>query len=412
MSKIQLAYISMRFYTLAFILMLLAVILPDLFFYFKLKKHRAKLFLHILNLLPTAFFISVFFIMKFADSSEYNPSSFQFFMWMNFVFIIMYLPKLVYIIFHFLNYILNLFLKEKIYLIRYVGVLTGMFLIILFAHGAFVNPKNIDVRHTEIEINNLPELFDGYRIAQISDIHLGSWGKNFSYMKPVIKKINAEEPDILVFTGDMVNNFSGEMEGWDVYFRQLSSKDGNFAVLGNHDYGDYSDWKNPDDKKENLASIKQNIRGFGFQILINESVELRRDTAVIELLGVGNWGKPPFPQYGKLDKALAATNPSNLKILLSHDPSHWRNEVVGIENIVLTLSGHTHAAQMAFNMYGRLVSPSAFIYKEWDGLYREGNQYLYINRGLGFIGIPVRLGVARPEITIITLRTKLNTHED
>lgn len=396
----------MRIYTFAFIILLFSVVLPDLFFYLKLKKHRAKLILHLLNALPTTFFITIFTIMKFADTQSYQPSSFQFFMWMNFIFMIIYLPKLVYIIFHFLNFLINLFLKEKIHLIRYAGVLTGMFLVILFAHGAFVNPKNVDVRQTEIQVSGLPAAFDGYKIVQISDIHLGSWGKSFSYIEPAIKRINEQQADLLVFTGDIVNNYSQEMDGWDKYFLQLKAKDGKFAVLGNHDYGDYSKWKTEGDKTSNLTAIQQHIRNFGFKLLTNEFVQLQKDSDTIELLGVGNWGKPPFPKYGDLNRALAETDSAALKILLSHDPSHWKGEVLGHNNIFLTLSGHTHAAQMAFNMYGKLRSPSAWIYDEWDGLYQEGEQYLYVNRGLGFIGIPVRLGVARPEVTVITLRTK------
>jgi predicted MPP superfamily phosphohydrolase len=344
--------------------------------------------------------------MKFADTQAYEPASFQFFMWMNFIFMIIYIPKLVYIIFHFLNYLINLLLKEKIYLIRYAGVLTGMFLILLFAHGAFVNPKNVDVRKVEIEVSNLPIAFDGYKIVQISDIHLGSWGKNFNYMKPVIKKVNEQEADILVFTGDIVNNYSQEMDGWEDSFRQLKSKDGKYAVLGNHDYGDYSQWENEKDKTANLVATKNQIANFGFKLLTNEFVQLHKDSGVIELLGVGNWGKPPFPQYGDLNMALAETDSATLKILLSHDPSHWRGEVLNHRNIFLTLSGHTHAAQIAFNMYGKLRSPSSLVYDEWDGLYQEDERYLYVNRGLGFIGIPVRIGVARPEVSVITLRTK------
>ncbi|MDD4199558.1 MAG: metallophosphoesterase [Paludibacter sp.] len=301
---------------------------------------------------------------------------------------------------------INLFLKEKIYLIRYAGVLTGMFLVTLFAHGAFVNPKIIEVRQTEIEVSGLPPAFDGYKIVQLSDAHLGSWGKKFRYMEPVIKKVNEQEADILVFTGDIVNNFCQEMNGWETIFRQLKSKEGKYAILGNHDYGDYSRWKNIKDKQANFAAIKENMKGFGFKLLTNEFVQLKRDSDMIELIGVENWGKPPFPKYGNLDKALMETDSNVLKILLSHDPSHWKGEVMGKEKIFLTLSGHTHAAQMAFKMYGKVISPSSLIYEEWDGLYREGNQYLYINRGLGFIGIPVRLGVARPEVTVITLRSK------
>lgn len=396
----------MRFYTLAFILLILAVVLPDIFFYLKLKKYRVKPILHILNFLPSIFFVTVFIIMKLSDSSEHKPDTFLFFMWINFAFMVLYVPKLVYLIFNFLNYLVNLFLKEKIYLIRYAGVLTGMFLIILMFHGAFVNPRNIEVKNIELEVADLPAAFDGYKIVQISDIHLGSWGKSFKYMEPVIEKVNEQDADIIVFTGDLINNFSQEMEGWQPYFNQLQSKAGKYAVLGNHDYGDYSDWKAPEDKKANFRAIKQHISDFGFTLLTNEFVQLQRDSAVIELLGVGNWGKPPFPKYGDLEKAYALTDASTLKILLSHDPSHWRGEVTGYANIFLTLSGHTHAAQLAFNMYGKLRSPSSWVYEEWDGLYQEGNQFLYINRGLGFIGIPVRIGAARPEVTVIQLKAK------
>ena len=396
----------MRLYTFVFIILILTVILPDLFFFLKLKKYKAKVILHVLNFLPSVFFLTVLLIMKFSDSSEHNSGTLHFFLWMNFVFMLMYIPKLVYLIFHFLNFLVNLFLKEKIYLIRYAGVLTGMFIILLMCHGAFVNPKNIEVKTVQIEVADLPVAFDGYRIVQISDIHLGSWGQNISYLKPAIDSINNQHADLIVFTGDMVNNFSQEMEGWQPYFKQLKAKDGKYAILGNHDYGDYSDWKRPQDKQTNFDSITQNIRNFGFTLLLNENVRLQRDSASIGLVGVENWGKPPFPKYGNLEKALINSDSSSLKVLLSHDPSHWKGEVVNYPQIFLTLSGHTHSAQIAFNMYGKLRSPSSLVYDEWEGLYIKGNQYLYVNRGLGFIGIPVRIGVARPEVTVIELKTK------
>ncbi|MEA4936883.1 MAG: metallophosphoesterase [Paludibacter sp.] len=344
--------------------------------------------------------------MKFSDSTSHNEETLHFFMWMNFVFMIIYLPKLVYLIFHFLNFIINLFLKEKIFLIRYAGVLVGMFVIILLCHGAFVNPRNIQVRTVQVEVENLPAAFEGYKIAQISDIHLGSWGENHSYLKPVIDSINVQNVDIIVFTGDIVNNYTQEMNGWQPLFKQLKAKDGKFAILGNHDYGDYSEWKQPKDKENNLESIKQNIRNFGFRLLLNEHVNLRQDTDSLCLIGVENWGKPPFPKYGNLKQALSGTDSVSLKILLSHDPSHWKSEVQNYPQIFLTLSGHTHSAQISFNMYGKLISPSSLIYDEWDGLYESDNQYLYVNRGLGFIGIPVRVGVARPDVTVIILRRK------
>lgn len=397
----------MRLYTIVFIVLILMILLPDFFFFLKLRKHRAKIFLHVFNFLPSVFCLTVLMLMKFSDYSEFNEAKTQFFLWMNFVFMLIYIPKLVYLIFHLLNYLINIFLKEKINLIRYAGVLVAMFIILLMCHGAFVNPKSVVVSKVQVEVANLPLSFDGYKIVQISDIHLGSWGENYNYMNPVIDSINAQNADIIVFTGDMVNNFSQEMEGWEAYFRQLNAKDGNYAILGNHDYGDYSVWKRQKDKEENFEAIKQNIRDFGFTLLLNESISLKRNTDSLWLLGVENWGKPPFPKYGDLKKALTNTDESVLKILLSHDPSHWRAEVLNYQQIFLTLSGHTHAAQMAFNMYGKFRSPSSLMYPEWNGLYESGNQYIFVNRGLGFIGIPMRIGVSAPEITLITLKRKV-----
>lgn len=396
----------MRLYTIVLITLILTVILPDIFFFLKLKKHKAKWPLHVLNFLPSLFFISAFLVMKFAGSNMPDPNRFHVFLWVNFAFMLMYVPKLIYVLFHFLNYLLNLFLKEKIYLLRYAGALMAMFVVVLFAHGAFVNPKNVQLRKTTIEVENLPVAFDGYTIAQISDIHLGGWGKNHSYLKPAIKIINEQDANILVFSGDMVQNYFEETEGWAPIFNEIKVKDGKFAVLGNHDYGDYSEWASESEKVENLNKIKQAFGDFGFNLLLNEKIDLVRDSDSIELLGVENWGKPPFPKYGDLNKALSQTDSAKLKILITHDPSHWKAEVLGKKKIFLTLSGHTHAAQMAFNMYGKLRSPSAWIYKEWDGLYEQDNQFLYINRGLGFVGIPVRLGAARPEVTIIKLKAK------
>lgn len=393
----------MRFYTIALVFLLLTVILPDLFFHLKLKKHKAKPILMILNLVPAAFFLVAFLAMKFLSDENYNPRTFNTYMWINFAYMVFYIPKLIYIFFHFLNYLLNLVLKEKIYLVRYAGVLVAMFSIVLMMHGAFITPKNPEVRSVEIAVNNLPESFKGFKIVQLSDIHLGSWGTNHSYFEPIVKLVNEQDADIVVFTGDMVNNYQQEMKGWAPLFQQLNSRVGKYAILGNHDYGDYSAWDTPEHKKANLDSVKFHLKEFGFQLLLNQHVNLLRDADTLELLGVENWGKPPFPKYGNLTKTLSSTRPGMPKILLSHDPSHWKGEIVKHPDIALTLSGHTHAAQLAFNWYGKKVSPSSWIYKEWDGLYQENNQYLYINRGLGFIGIPVRIGMARPEITVLTL---------
>ena len=290
----------MRFYTIALVFLLLTVVLPDIFFHLKLKKHKAKPILIILNLLPAAFFIVTFLSMKFLSDENYNPRTFNFYMWVNFSYMLLYVPKLIYIFFHFLNYLLNLVLKEKIYLVRYAGVLVAMFAIILMTHGAFVNPKNPQVRSVEVPVSNLPASFNGFKIVQLSDIHLGSWASNHSYLEPVIKLVNEQDADIIVFTGDMVNNYQEEMRGWAPLFQQLKSRVGNYAILGNHDYGDYSSWDTPEHKTANLDSVKYRLKEFGFRLLLNEKVDLLRDTDTLELLGVENWGKPPFPKYGNL----------------------------------------------------------------------------------------------------------------
>ena len=204
----------------------------------------------------------------------------------------------------------------------------------------------------------------------------------------------------------MVNNCYTEMQGWENLFHKFKSKNGKYAVLGNHDYGDYVKWESESKKQENIHLIKKGIQDFGFQLLCNESVKIFKDSSYIELIGVENWGKPPFPQYGDLELAIQNTDSSSLKILLSHDPSHWKSEVLDKKDIFLTLSGHTHAGQMSFNMYGKRRSPSAWLYNEWNGLYQSNNQYLYVNRGLGYIGAPIRLGAARPEVTSIILHKK------
>lgn len=390
-------------YTIVLIFLILSVILPDLFFYFKLKKKQVKWYYHILNFFPTTFFILSFLIVKFTGRGAQNPDYFHVFMWINFAFMIIYIPKLIYLIFHFLNFLINLIPGIKTKLLRYTGLVISVFITLLMLHGAFINPTRFEINRIDLKVKDLPVSFEGYKIIQISDIHLGSWGKNHHYLEPAVAIINQQEADLVLFSGDMVNNFSQETAGWSPVFQKIKAKAGKFAIMGNHDYGDYSDWEKAENKVKNLQAIRDSISAFGFRLLLNESIILTENTDSLVLTGVENWGKPPFPKYGKLSEALKSDYQHLKTILLSHDPSHWRAEVTGRENIFLTLSGHTHAAQLAFRFGDKIYSPSAWIYPEWNGLYKEKNQYLYINKGLGFVGIPVRIAAARPEITVITL---------
>ena len=202
----------------------------------------------------------------------------------------------------------------------------------------------------------------------------------------------------------MVNNYAWELRGWARVFRKLSATIGKYAVLGNHDYGDYSEWNSKKEKQENFKVIKNFYKENDFILLLNQSDIIEKNNDKIAIIGVENWGKPPFKQYGDLQKAIKKAGAIPFKILLSHDPSHWTEEVVEKTNIALTLSGHTHGMQAAFQYKQLQWSPIKYKYKHWAGLYNSKNQYLHVNRGLGWLGFPGRLGM-RPEITLIELKT-------
>ncbi|MCB0397969.1 MAG: metallophosphoesterase, partial [Flavobacteriales bacterium] len=210
--------------------------------------------------------------------------------------------------------------------------------------------------------------------------------------------------DYLFFTGDLVNNFGRETDGWFDVLRQLEAKNGMMSILGNHDYGDYSQWDKPEHKEENFLEVQEANREIGFDLLMNEHRILERNGQRIAVIGVENWGKPPFHQYGDLTKAAEGLDDDiPFRILLSHDPSHWDMQVLGKISIDLTLSGHTHGAQFGVEAGSFKWSPVQYKYPRWAGLYKEGNQYLYVNRGFGFLGFPGRVGMP-PEITVIELR--------
>ena len=258
-----------------------------------------------------------------------------------------------------------------------------------------------------LKFKQLPESFNGLRIIQISDIHLGSWYRKEKKMIKAVRMINRLNPDLILFTGDLVNNFSEEANGWSDILANLHSKLGNYSILGNHDYGDYWDWAVPEEKTANMNLLYALHKAMGFKLLLNDSDLISLNGHAIGIIGVENWGKPPFMQYGDLEKATKNLKPVPFKILLSHDPSHWSAEVHKKTDIDLTLSGHTHAMQFGIKIGKFQWSPVKYIYKLWSGLYGNNGQYLYVNRGLGSLGFPGRVGM-RPEITLIQLQNKIN----
>jgi len=395
----------MNMYPIVLILLIIGILIIDYFFFHKLRKRTDKLILFVLHFLPGFIFIVFFLYIRFGLENQHDYRISADILWLIFAFIIIYIPKILYSFFHFFNFTLKKIIAKETYLLRYVGLAVSFCTLVLILYGGFVAPKDFRLRKVIIEIPDLPASFNGYRIVQFSDFHIGNWNRDFSIMKPITELINLQQADIIVFTGDMVNNFSNETKGWQPYFLQLKSKSGKYAILGNHDYGDYANWKTDSDREANFMQTKQAIRNFGFRLLLNEHVDLQKGKDKIALIGVEDWGKAPLSTYGDLKKAMFGIDNSEIKILLTHDPTQWDAQVVGKENIVLTLSGHTHASQFAFHFYNKLLSPSSWVFEEWDGLYVKGKQNLFVNRGIGFVGIPMRIG-APPEITLIELRIK------
>ena len=273
-------------------------------------------------------------------------------------------------------------------------------------YSIFKGKYNYKVWKYTLYFDNLPKAFDGYRITQISDIHCGSFD-NYEKIRYGVELINSQKSDVILFTGDLVNNLANEVHNWKSLFATLQAPNGVFSIMGNHDYGDYSSWETSEAKQQNLEHLFQLQKQMGWQLLLNEHCYLERNGEKIALIGVENWGHGRFSKYGDLNKAMEGVNTEDFKILMSHDPTHWQ-EVVLPENkdIQLTLSGHTHGMQCGIEIPGWLKwSPSQYIYKYWGGMYEEGGKYLNVNRGFGYHAFPGRLGVW-PEITVIELKTK------
>ncbi|MDG1159007.1 MAG: metallophosphoesterase [Flavobacteriales bacterium] len=258
----------------------------------------------------------------------------------------------------------------------------------------------------ELAFDNLPKSFDGTKIIQISDLHLGSFREQFEPLKEAIQLINELEPDYIFFTGDLVNTYFWEADPWVPVFQELKAKKGKFSILGNHDYGYYGDTSDEEQAACREGVIQRN-KDMGFTPLINEHAILEENGERIGLLGVENWGESHwFPKVGDVSKAREGMPEVPFTMLLSHDPSHWDLHVQGKEDIDLTFSGHTHGAQMGLRIPGVLeLSPAAIMFKRWAGLYKEGKQHLYINRGMGYLMMPGRVGMP-PEITFMTLKSK------
>ena len=271
------------------------------------------------------------------------------------------------------------------------------------AYGIISGAHDYRLKRVSVRLPNLPKSFDGMRIAQLSDIHSGSF-YNRTAVKGGVEMVMKEKPDMILFTGDLVNNESVEVKEYLDVFNKLRAPLGVFSVTGNHDYGDYKKWATPEAKQQNFKDLMEAHRLLGFDLLMNENRTIEQSGDRISILGIENWGSGRFARYGKLDQAYEGTEDSSTRILLSHDPSHWDAQVrPDYKNIDLMMAGHTHGFQFGVEIGGFKWSPAQYAYKQWAGLYQEDNQYLYVNRGFGYLGYPGRVGMP-PEITILELK--------
>ena len=287
--------------------------------------------------------------------------------------------------------------------IFWMGVGLGILVFLLVLYGILYGRFHFKIEKLNLKFSSLPEEWSGLNIIHISDLHIGSWTRHKKQLERAVRLINQEDPDLILFTGDLINNLAEELDPFKSILKKLKAKNGKYSILGNHDYGDYFHWNSQREKQDNLRKTIHDHQEIGFNLLLNDSAILEKDGSSIGILGVENWGLPPFHQNGDLQRTInSLKEKTDFNILLSHDPSHWKEEIVNHPEIDLTLSGHTHGMQ--FGVYtGKFKwSPAQWKYPEWGGLYVQNNHTLYVSTGLGFIGFPGRVGI-RPRITKITL---------
>ncbi|OFX17319.1 MAG: hypothetical protein A2033_02580 [Bacteroidetes bacterium GWA2_31_9] len=352
-------------------------------------------------------FIAIFISLPFINLAKsyiyiFNLASF---------FMIFFFPKLVFINFELIEDLIYYFLKifnsdiNRFMFISKTGLVLSIIPFLLFSYGTFFGRFDFKARNIDLSFKNLPSNFNNFKIVQFSDLHIGSLRTNEAKLKKAVDLINSQDADLIVFTGDLVNNFAEEISGFEPILKQLKAKYGVYSILGNHDYGDYYTWKSKQDKINNFNALIKKEKELNFNLLLNENREITIDSQSISIIGVENWGMPPFPAHGDLNKAVVGLNNNNFKILLSHDPTHWEEKVINKTDIDLTLSGHTHGMQFGIFTDSFKWSPVSLKYPRWGGLYKENEQMLYVSTGLGYIGYSGRVGIA-PEIVVITLKSK------
>lgn len=384
-----------------FLLITLALLLPDIYIYrMYIRKAKISRIVKGLYAVPTIVLSAgiIYFYILFTYGFDNNH--WEQFGWFSIALYFFMFPKLLFVICSIIGWLFKKILHRSRAPFTSIGLALGSVTAIIILYGSFIGRFNFEVKEVTYTSSQLPAGFDGYRIVQLSDIHIGSWRNETKAIQQMVDLVNAQKPDLILFTGDLVNNRANELNNAETLLSRLKAKNGVYSVLGNHDYGMYYHWSSEQERENNLNNLKERQAEMGWKLLNNEHVILHQNNDSIALIGVENDGEPPFPQHAKLAEAIHGTE-NMFQLLMSHNPTHWRREVLPQSDIDLMLAGHTHAMQFALKNH----SFASLKYPEWSGMYKEEERGLYVNVGIGTVGLPFRFG-AWPEITVITLRKK------
>ena len=378
----------------AFLYILLILFIADIYIFFCfIRKLSDKKLLRALWFLPLIIIgaaVYIIFVKRYLG--EYRDL-------FTLIYMALALPQIIFAVISLPDIPLRMFFKWRVYPFTALALLSAAGTLFIVVYGATFGTIHFKVREISYESKELPESFDGYKIVQVSDLHLGNWKDKRGAMEKMVSLINKQNADVVMVTGDLVHHRAAELNGVEEVLSGIEAKDRIFSVMGNHDYGSYRRFKDNAEELQNLKDLKQRQAKMGWRMLNNEHSFISRGEERIAIIGVENGGSQGFADYSNLTAAMKGTGNTPFKILLSHDPTHWRREVIG-SGIDITLSGHTHGAQ--FVLFG--LSPASTRYDEWGGAYREGDQMLYVNVGAGQTGLAFRFG-AWPEITVITLKS-------
>lgn len=378
------------------IVYIILLVLPDTYIYMRYVRHwTSNLCVRLAYFVPTLLLAS--FMAFLIGANDMRPEIQPVLGWFVYLFVLVTIPKALFALF---DGILGLLPARKRRWGHIASMSVALFAVLLLTYGFFIGRDRFVVHHQTFYFHDLPKSFDGYRIVQFSDMHIGTLRDGHEGdADAIVRLVNNQRCDAVCFVGDLVNHQSRELDGFKSALKRLSAPDGVFAVMGNHDYSMYMKYPDESMRKADVQELQRRIRSYGWTLLLNDHRVIRRGGDSIVVAGVENDGRPPFPSLGDLPKAMKGVQKGAFTVLMSHDPTHWRRKVIPETDIQLTLSGHTHAGQ--FKVFG--WSPVALIYGEWSGAYCEGSQILNVSDGVGAVMFPFRFG-AWPEINVVTLR--------